>query len=133
MDIYTRQEYQITNTPELESFPMWSPIDNNKLLFIRNMRSITNPNGDIFIANIDISDPQNPQIQIQAVVDTPRDEKFAVWSPDGNKIAFIRTNSPTDSDIIVKDLTRDTDSETNLTRNLTGIVNNPSWTELNNY
>jgi hypothetical protein len=52
MDINTRQEYQITNTPELEVLPMWSPIDNNKLLFIRNMGSITNPNGDIFIADI---------------------------------------------------------------------------------
>jgi hypothetical protein len=133
MDINTRQEYQITNTPEQEYLPAWSPIYDNKLLFIRNVGNITNPNGDIFIADIDISNPQNPQIQIQAVVDTDKDEKFAVWSPDGNKIAFIRTNSPADSNIIVKDLTRDTDNETNLTRNLTGIVNNPSWTDLNNH
>ena len=129
MDINTRQEYQITNTPELESFPMWSPIDNNKLLFIRNRGSITNPNGDIFIA--DISDINNPQIE--PIVSTPQNEVFVVWSPNSYKIAFVRINSNDDSDIIVKDLTRDTDNETNLTRNLTGIVNNPSWTDLNNY
>ncbi len=129
MDIYTRREYRITNTPEQEYSPVWSQIYDNKLLFVRNVGSITNPNGDIFLADIDISDPQNPQIQIQVVVNTDKDEKLGLLSGYAYKISFIRVNSPTDSDIIVKDL-RYTDNEINLTRNLTGIVNNPSWIDI---
>jgi Tol biopolymer transport system component len=128
MDMINRQEYPITNTAEVDIFPMWSPTDNNKLLFIRKSGNINNLKGDIFIAVVNISNQQNPQIQIQIqpVVNTDEDENFAVWSPDGNKIAFIRTNSPTDSDIIVKDLTTGS-SETNLLSTLNGIADFPMW------
>jgi Tol biopolymer transport system component len=121
MNINTQQEYQITNTPELEGFPMCSPTDNNKLLFIRNMGNITNPNGDIFIA--DISDISAPQIQ--QIVITPQSEEFVVWRPDGNKIAFVRNNGNSDADIIVRDL--NTGNENNLTQDLNGIANFPMW------
>jgi len=74
MDMNTGIEYQITNTSKSESFPLWSPIDNNKLLFIRNNGDQNNPNDDIFIA--DISNINNPQIQ--QIVRTPQNEVFAV-------------------------------------------------------
>ncbi len=121
MDINTRQEYQITNTTALEGLPMWSPIDNNKLLFIRNNGAQDNPNGDIYI--VDITDINNPQIQ--PIVITPQNEEFVVWRPDGNKIAFVRDNSNGDADIIVRNLT--TGQETNLTQNLNGEADFPMW------
>ena len=40
----TQQEYQITNTFASESFPIWSPVNNNELLFVRE--------GDIYKVNI---------------------------------------------------------------------------------
>jgi Tol biopolymer transport system component len=85
------------------------------------MGSITNPNGDIFIA--DISNSSNPQIQ--QIVSTSQSEEFVVWRPDGNKIAFVRYNSDNDADIIVKDL--NTGNETNLTQNFNGIADFPMW------
>ena len=65
----------------------------------------------------------NPQIQ--QIVNTPQNEVFAVWRPDGNKIAFTRDNANNDVDIIVKDL--QTDVETNLTQNFNGTADFPMW------
>jgi Tol biopolymer transport system component len=118
-DIFVRdmntssQEYQITNTPASESFPIWSPVNNDELLFVRE--------GDIYKVNI--SDINNPQIQ--PIVSTSQNEVFAVWRPDGNKIAFMRDNGNNDVDIIVRDL--NTGYETNLTQNLNGIAKLPMW------
>jgi Tol biopolymer transport system component len=118
MDMNTQQEYQITNDPAAEGSPMWSLIDNNKLLFIRNNGDQDNPNGDIYIVDIN-------NLQIQPIVITPQDEEFVVWRPDGNKIAFTRDNGNNDTDIIVRDL--NTGNETNLTQNLNGIADFPMW------
>ena len=65
----------------------------------------------------------NPQIQ--QIVNTPQNEVFAVWRPDGTKIAFMRDNGNNDVDIIVRDL--NTGQETNLTQGFNGTAKLPMW------
>src|SRR5207248_10297447 len=67
----------ITNSPQTESFPRWSP-DGNRLLFIRGDRV---GHGTIVVVATDGSAPEE-------VVPALDDVRSATWSPDGRRIAF---------------------------------------------
>jgi len=69
---------RLTNSPENEHYPQWSP-DGNLIVFSRTM---ADNSGDLFITNTDGTTTAR-------LTDTPkRNEAYPDWSPDGMEIVF---------------------------------------------
>jgi Tol biopolymer transport system component len=69
---------QLTDTPEAERHPSWSP-DGQKILF-------TSGNG---MTNIDLFVMDADGANVQRLTEHPERDRRAVWSPDGQTIAFV--------------------------------------------
>jgi tricorn protease len=79
---------RVTATPERERDLSWSP-DGKKLLF----SSAVNGNDDLYLArrmDEDVSWPETFDFELTRVTDSPAEENAAQFSPNGERIAFVR-------------------------------------------
>jgi TolB protein len=86
---------QVTNTPDDEAFPSFSP-DGNSIIY----QKFTNGSWDIYQYNL--------QTQAESmVISTPDDEELPVYSPDGKKVYYTSTSEdkrPIDSKLKVREI-----------------------------
>ena len=66
----------LTNHPERDAFPAWSP-DGTRITFT----SRRDGNGEIYLMNVDGSGKIN-------LTNNPADDDQPVWSPDGTRLQF---------------------------------------------
>lgn len=113
MNIDGSNPVRITDDPDIDAFPEWSP-DGSRLLFhsTRAATAVTESNWDVFVMNADGTDELN-------LTNNPAFDAHAVWSPDGTRIAF---NSNRDGNIEI--YLMDPDGA-----NLTRITNTPGLEE----
>jgi TolB protein len=74
---------QITNSPEYDSAPSWSP-DGKWLVF----ETYTNDNLEISIVSV-----EDPAQALVSLTNDPASDYAPVWAPDGRHVAFISTRS----------------------------------------
>jgi TolB protein len=119
MNLTSGEVTQITNTPEYDASPSWSP-DGLWLAYESYL-----PNGDagdleIFIRPLDGSQPP-----IRLTEDPAADHSPA-WSPQGRKLAFVSTRSG-NSEVWLADLDQVEDRFTNLSRDARAADAHPVW------
>ena len=73
---------QLTDLPELELFPAWSP-DGARLAFVRTADTTT---GDVWLID---ADPTAADRHLVQLTDEPGLEMAPAWSPDGRWIAYV--------------------------------------------
>jgi TolB protein len=85
----------LTRSPEVERFPAWSP-DGKRLAFTSDRSG----NWDVWGLNVEqtLQGPGNSQPR--NLTKNPSRERYAMWSPDGTKIAF-NTNRDGNQEIYV--------------------------------
>lgn len=93
LDIYTiradgRRLRQLTSGPQGDVAPKWSP-DGRRILFTRITYSRDLLWGPISREDLFVMDRDGSNLR--QLTDTELIEEFYSWSPDGNKIAFLRT------------------------------------------
>lgn len=117
LDLQTGALTQITDSPEYDGAPSWSP-DGRWLAY----ESYLGENGglDIFIRPLD-----GAQEPIQ-LTDDPGADFDPSWSALGRQIAFVSTRSG-ENDIWVADLDKADQRFTNISRNNRQIETHPSW------
>ena len=108
MDLTTGEVTQITDTPEYDASPSWSP-DGQWLAYESYVNAGEGGDLEIFIRPLD--DAQ-PPIRL---TDDPAADHSPAWSPQGRKLAFISTRSG-DSEVWLADLDQVEDRFTNLSR-----------------
>lgn len=83
---------QITSGDFDESDPVWSP-DGRRIAFVSNRTE--NPDGnantDLWIVSVETADKGKTLIQVTT---NPGADRSPVWSPDGEKIAFVTVTQP---------------------------------------
>lgn len=124
LDLTDRQVTQLTNTPEYDGAPAWSP-DGKWLVYESyNPTPIEqNANLDIFIRPI-TPDPNNNQpLQLTDQVGA---DFSPVWSPSGRQIAFVSQRSG-NNEIWIADLDRVEDRFRNISHDLYSTNQNPQW------
>jgi Tol biopolymer transport system component len=87
----------LTDDSTDERAAVWSP-DGTKIAFVR---SPTPDDTDIFVMNADGTDMARLTTDRARLTDGSVIEPQAVWSPDGTKIAFVKSSAPDDTDIFV--------------------------------
>ncbi len=117
MDLQTGETTQVTNSPEYDSAPSWSP-DSQWLVF----ETYTNDNLEVSV--VSVNDRFQP---ILPVTEDPASDHSPVWAPDGRNVAFISTRGG-DSDVWLAnlDLTGD-DRYQNLSNTPLAAENHPLW------
>lgn len=109
---------QVTNSPEYESAPSWSP--DNQWLACEIYRD-----DNLEIAIVSLVDPEQEPI---LVTEDPATDHSPAWAPDGRHIAFV-SNRDGNSDIWLADLDRTgPERYTNLSHTLFAAENHPVWT-----
>jgi len=108
---------QLTNTPEYDGFPSWSP-DNQWIIFETYQRDDLNANLDIKIISV-VSEQQPLQLTTN-----PSADMAPAWSPEGRWIAFVSTRSG-NRDIWLVNL--DNYEFKNLTHTLHQSEAHPTW------
>ncbi len=119
MNLQSGDIAQITNTPEYDSAPSWSP-DSQWLVF----ETYTNDNLEISIVSV------NDRTQsIVSITQDPASDHSPVWAPDGRHVAFISSRGG-DSDVWLAnlDLTGE-DRYQNLSNTPFASENHPLWNE----
>jgi TolB protein len=123
-DLYTLrledgQTLQLTNTPEYESSPSWSP-DNRWLAYEAYVPDETGGNLEIFVRTLDGS-----QDVVRLTTDPAADFEPA-WSPSGRTIAFVSTRQD-GKDIWVANLDQSTHMFSNLSQDPDLAETSPVW------
>ncbi|GAB4504993.1 MAG: hypothetical protein Fur0043_19880 [Anaerolineales bacterium] len=117
MELASGQVRRVTDTPEYEAAPSWSP-DGRWLACERYV------NENLEIAVLSLTDPAQEVINLS---DHPASDYAPAWSPDGRRIAFV-SNRGGDSDIWLADLDKaGSDRYTNLSRTPFAAENHPVW------
>jgi len=117
LDLTSGGERRITNTPEYESSPAWSP-DSQWLACERYEGE------NLEIAIISLSDSQQEPINLS---ESPASDYSPAWAPDGRRLAFI-SNRGGDSDVWLADLDKTGEERyVNLSRTPYAAENHPVW------
>ena len=119
MDLKTGAVSQITDTPEYDASPSWSP-DGLWLAYESYIPAGDGGDLEIFIRPLD-----EAQAPIRLTED-PASDHSPAWSPQGRKLAFISTRSG-DSEVWLADLDQIEDRFTNLSRDAQVVEAHPSW------
>lgn len=117
LDLHSGDLTRITNTPEFDGAPTWSP--DGRWLAYESYRG-ENSGLEIFIRALD-----GAQEPIQ-LTDNPGADFDPSWSPQGRRIAFVSTSSG-ENEIWVADLDRADERFTNLSRNNRQSETHPVW------
>jgi TolB protein len=119
MNLQTGAVTQVTDTPEYNSAPSWSP-DSQWLVF----ETYTNENLEIAIASV--NDRTQP---IARVTQDPASDHSPVWAPDGRHVAFISSRGG-DSDVWLANLDlAGEDRYQNLSNTPLASENHPLWND----
>ena len=73
---------RLTDTPEIELFPAWSP-DGERLAFVRLTDASS---GDLWVID---ADPTAAERNLRQLTDGPALEGAPAWSPDGRTLAYV--------------------------------------------
>ena len=123
-DIYTIQpggtdKSRLTNTPEYEEFPRWSP-DRRSIAFVRYVGAGQSPH--LMLANADGSGER----VLVAPTDSTSHIGRATWSPDGRRLAFHQYTTQTNrTNLFVVDVSGG--DPINLTADLPYDTTWPEW------
>lgn len=130
MELATRQIKRLTNYPDWDTYPSYSP-DGTKILWRRILTDSLNPRGynsEIFVSDLDGSNLQNLS-QHEAF------DGYPEWSPDGQYIVFVSTRGGEDiyqERLFMMDATGNNVRQ--LTHNKKGEEDNrPSWSRDGKY
>lgn len=134
MNLVTGVTSQITDTPEYDGSPSWSP-DSNWLVYESysildhiNSSDLNDPtlvqNLDLFIRQVDleVADENDPV----RLTNHPGVDSSPSWSPSGRKIVFVSTRSG-EHEIWLADLDKIDDRFTNISQNPVGAEAYPAW------
>ncbi len=117
MDLQTGQATQITNSPEYDSSPSWSP-DSQWLAFE------TYINENLEVSVVSVNDRSQP---VLPVTEDPASDHSPVWAPDGRHVAFISTRGG-DSDVWLANLDLSgPERYQNLSNTPLAAENHPLW------
>lgn len=134
LNLNTGVTSQITDTPEYDGAPSWSP-DSNWLVYESystleyvDTATLNDPtlvqNLDIFITQVNLDNPNtNNPVRL---TNHPGVDSSPTWSPSGRKIVFVSTRSG-ESDIWLADLDKIDDRFINISQNPGGTESFPSW------
>ncbi len=118
MELASGQVRRITDTPEYEAAPSWSP-DSQWLVCERYAGE------NLEIAVLSLTNAGQEAINLS---ESPASDYAPAWSPDGRRIAFV-SNRSGDSDIWLADLDKvGPDRYTNLSRTPFAAEHHPAWT-----
>lgn len=113
MDLSSGELAQLTDTPEYEGAPTWSP-DGSFLAY----ESYQDDNLEIVVGPAD--DPANGAIRLTT---SPATDHSPTWAPGGRQIAFI-----SNGDVILADLDRTGDARfQNLSNSPLALESHPTW------
>jgi TolB protein len=119
MNLETGDVAQVTNTPEYDSAPSWSP-DSQWLAFE------TYVNDNLEIAVVSVNERTQPTVSI---TQNPASDHSPVWAPDGRHVAFISTRGG-DSDVWLANLDfTGEDRYQNLSNTPLASENHPLWND----
>ena len=117
LDLQTGGTQRLTNTPEYDSSPSWSP----DLAWIAYQ---TYAGDNLEIALFSLTDPSQSSVLL---TDDPGADHSPAWAPNGRQIAFV-SNRSGNSDIWLADLNRtDAGRLTNLSNSPDSAERHPAW------
>lgn len=118
LDLGSGQARQVTDTPEYEASPSWSPDSQWLACELYG-------NENLEIAVVSLAGEEQEPINLS---NNPASDYSPAWAPDGRRVAFA-SNRGGDSDIWLADLDQTgEDRYTNLSRTPFAAENNPVWT-----
>ena len=115
MDADGKNQQRLTNNPQNDQYPSWSP-DGERIAFSSDRKGDFE-NFEIYVMDGGGGNPQN-------LTNSRRDDTYPSWSPDGKRIAFVSRRDG-DSEIYV--MNADGDNPQNLTNNNRQNDVNPTW------
>jgi TolB protein len=119
MDLVTGEVTQLTDTPEYDGAPSWSP-DGLWLAYESYLPLEQDGNLEVFIRPLDGS-----QAPIR-LTDDPAADHSPAWSPQGRTLAFVSTRSG-DPEIWLADLDQVAERFTNLSQDARSLEAHPAW------
>jgi TolB protein len=116
MDLRDGSTKQITETPEYDGSPAWSP-DMAWLAYE------TLSDGQLDISMLSMTDVNAEPVLLTA---DPASDHSPAWSPDGRRLAFI-SNRTGDADVWLADLNEAADRFTNISQTPQAAESHPAW------
>jgi TolB protein len=119
------QTRQLTNHPEQDLDPTFSP-DGSKIAFVR----VHTNNTEIYVMDTADTDGDGNGDNLTRFTNNTVDDRSLAWSPNGDKIAFVRAGNGASAEVCVMDFPMDNPdgapAPVNLTNNA-GSDSEPNW------